>query len=273
MAVNDGDKTEIKFSEIQKFYGGEKPISLSEYYRGGKYVSVDFISAQEAATGSSNATVGQFSVSVTTAYTGAVYSSGAGGSDYTVTAADDSFQIWALTADADGGLGRASVEYRVNRGSGWSGWITANVEDGTGNGGVGWIHLAYGPANTSGYAHELRYSVGTRIQTQNASYQNSGGVSVRRKHPRYTVTFTNNSGQTLTTLSNSTGGTQSYTANQTRTVINSGGSPHWTLGYNAIAGNTNVPYEKTVPENADPETIDNNPINMNVFNVPGIPSP
>lgn len=260
MPVNGGRGNQITLEEIRDYYGGPQgQINLLDYYRGGKYVPVNFISAQEAKTGNSSATVGQFSVTVSTAYTGSLYFSDAGGSDYTVTAADDSFRIWALTPDADGGLGRASIEYRVNRGAGWSEWVTANVEDGTGNGGSGWIHLAYGPANTSGYAHELRYSVGTRIQTRNASYQRAGGVAVRRKHPRYTVTFTNNSGKTLTTLSSSTGGTQSYTASQTRTVISSGASSTWSLGYNAIPGNINIP--------------SSGELNIDAFNDPGNPSP
>ena len=35
MAVNGGAGNEISFSDLQTFYGGSNPISLSEYYRGG----------------------------------------------------------------------------------------------------------------------------------------------------------------------------------------------------------------------------------------------
>lgn len=38
MTFNNGSGTEISFSEIQAFYGGSNPISLSEYNRGGSLV-------------------------------------------------------------------------------------------------------------------------------------------------------------------------------------------------------------------------------------------
>lgn len=38
MAVNGGTGNQIKFSELQTYYGGQGPIHLSEYYRGGDHV-------------------------------------------------------------------------------------------------------------------------------------------------------------------------------------------------------------------------------------------
>ena len=39
MSVNDGVlNSSVSFSQIQSFYGGSNPISLSEYYRGGSEV-------------------------------------------------------------------------------------------------------------------------------------------------------------------------------------------------------------------------------------------
>ena len=38
MPVNGGAGNAISLSEVQTYYGGENPISISEYYRGGDEV-------------------------------------------------------------------------------------------------------------------------------------------------------------------------------------------------------------------------------------------
>ena len=73
------------------------------------------------------------------------------------------------------------------------------------------------------------------------------------------VDFTNNNATTITTTSGSTGGAQTYTQNQTRKVKNDQSTSNWTLGYDAVLGNTNVPASGT--------------INIDVFNAPGTPTP
>ena len=75
----------------------------------------------------------------------------------------------------------------------------------------------------------------------------------------YDVDFINNNAVTITTTSGSTGGAQTYTQNQSRKVKDDQSTSNWTLGYDAVNGNTNVPSSGT--------------INMNVFNAPGNPTP
>ena len=59
MGVNGGAGNAISFSEIQTFYGGSNPISISEYYRGGSEVpSTSTIVAANSDSGTTSATSG-----------------------------------------------------------------------------------------------------------------------------------------------------------------------------------------------------------------------
>ena len=68
MAVDGGAGNTISFSEIQTYYGGSNPISISEYYRGGDEVP-----------GSETTTTTQ---SVNATYSGGLKGAGAGGNGY-----------------------------------------------------------------------------------------------------------------------------------------------------------------------------------------------
>ena len=86
----------------------------------------------------------------------------------------------------------------------------------------------------------------------------TGGTHITRPG-LFDVSFRNNNAITITTTSGSTGGAQTYTQNQTRQVKDDSSSNSYTLGYDAVLGNTNVPASGT--------------INMNVFNAPGNATP
>ena len=66
MGVNGGAGNAISLSELQSYYGGSNPISLSEYYRNGSLVPGDQVTAQSNVSGTADQTVGQFTVDVTT---------------------------------------------------------------------------------------------------------------------------------------------------------------------------------------------------------------
>ena len=67
MSVNDGSGTAISWSQIQSFYGGSNPISISEYYRGGGEVpSTHTVTEKAAASASNTATNQQNSQDTTT---------------------------------------------------------------------------------------------------------------------------------------------------------------------------------------------------------------
>ena len=70
MAVNGGSGNAISLGEIQAFYGGSAPTSLSEYNRGGSLVPSTFAGSATATTGTSSQTVDDFGVTVTTIGTG-----------------------------------------------------------------------------------------------------------------------------------------------------------------------------------------------------------
>ena len=74
MGVNGGAGNAISLSELQSYYGGSNPISLSEYYRNGSLVPGDQVTAQSNVSGTADQTVGQFTVDVTTtnAFTGSI---------------------------------------------------------------------------------------------------------------------------------------------------------------------------------------------------------
>lgn len=65
MGVGSGAGNAISFSEIQAFYGGSNPISISEYARGGDNVPSSFAGSSTATTGTSSQTVDDFAVTVT----------------------------------------------------------------------------------------------------------------------------------------------------------------------------------------------------------------
>ncbi len=75
MGVDGGAGNAISLSEVQTFYGGSNPISMSEYYRNGSLVPGDLVAAQGNTSGSSSQTIGQFGVTVTPSF-GSVNDSG-----------------------------------------------------------------------------------------------------------------------------------------------------------------------------------------------------
>lgn len=270
MPVNGGSANQITFSELQTYYGGSHPINLSEYYRGGTQVPGDLVAAQSNVSGTADQTVGQFSVDVTstTTYTGAlegtatqrmIQSATSGSSvsgTYTVLPSD------AVIVMSGGGLRSVGGEDPPEASGSWSATGVVN----TGTVGSGQPRYYRGPAYQSGDYSQLSFSgtAGVGTITMTSSVDTAGG-SVRLSTARragvttHGVSFTNNSASTITTTSGSTGGAQSYSAGQTRAVVNGGSSTGWTLGYNAVLGNTNIP--------ASGE------ISLSQFNDPGNPTP
>lgn len=254
MGVDGGAGNAISFSELQTYYGGSNPISLSEYYRNGSLVPGDQVTAQANTSGTADQTVGQFSVDVTTTstFTGALSNANTGNS-YTVTAATATLSYGNSHPDADGGSSTISTSSVVVNGVS-SGYTTT---DGTGNGAYVVAGGFRGPAH-GGAGSGTILSVGDTVSVTGGGQQGLSG-QVRAQVTTHDVDFTNNNATTITTTSGSTGGAQTYTQNQTRKVKDDQSTSNWTLGYDAVLGNTNVPASGT--------------INMNVFNAPGTPTP
>lgn len=268
MGVNGGAGNEISFSDLQTFYGGSNPISLSEYYRGGSEVPGEQVTAQANTSGTSDQTIGEFTADVTSTSTftgslGNVTSRAIGTppQNYTVTAADAVIQIIGDTADGGGtDGGNVTVKHKINSGT----EISQNGFDSTQNGASVSISYYTGPAAsgaTGSGTNNGTLSAGDVVNYTFNSGEGGSGVYSRRRASVTThdVDFTNNSSVTITTTSGSTGGAQSYTAGQTRKVKNDESTNSYVLGYDAVNGNTNVPASGT--------------INMDVFNAPGTPTP
>jgi len=254
MAVDGGAGNAISFSEIQTYYGGSNPISISEYYRGGSEVPGDQVTAQSNTSGTADQTVGQFTVDVTTTstFTGSLQNQSYS-SSVSIQSDTAKIEIYNTHPDADGGS--STVNATVFRNGSSIG--TFSTFDSTGNGATILACTIAGPANNGA------------VSSPNGGTYSSGtitfsGSSLMREVTRAQVTthdvdFTNNNAVTITTTSGSTGGAQTYTQNQTRKVKNDQSTSNWTLGYDAVLGNTNVPASGT--------------INIDVFNAPGSATP
>jgi|TARA_R100000458_G_scaffold43262_1_gene41185 hypothetical protein len=280
MGVGGGAGNAISFSELQTYYGGSNPISLSEYYRNGTLVPGDQVSAQSNTDGTGSQTIGEFGVAVSSAFTGTLNSSVmyvntqvSGGVSYTITADDavvnligahpsgaseenptgtwrvmrsSSAIIGPTTLSASGGEGDSS--YFGSRGSSQ---YHANIK------GPAYQSGDEGTGLTGNLLSSTATQAGDVVETTSHTY--AARVSTRRRDSEFDVDFTNNGSVTITTTSGSTGGAQSYTAGQTRKVKDDQSTANYTLGYDAVLGNTNVPASGT--------------INMNVFNAPGTATP
>ena len=262
MGVNGGAGNEIKFSDLQTFYGGSNPIAISEYYRGGSEVPglSTVVPAQSNTSGSSTQTIGQFTATVSSAFNGGLsgFSDTVSfGQTISVTVGNNTAVVGIATAHPDKDGGNSTINYTVNVGGSS---VSVSSNDGSGNG--AFIEDGYwqGPAAngaTTGGPSRGTVSSGTTLSLT----KNRVRFRVKTRSQTFDVVFRNNNANTLTTTSGSSGGAQTYTQNQSRTVRNNQGSGSYTLGYNAVTsdGNTNVP--------------DSGQINLDVFNNPGNPTP
>lgn len=256
MAVNGGSGNAISLGEIQAFYGGSAPTSLSEYNRGGSLVPSTFAGSATATTGTSSQTVDDFGVTVTTIGTGYT------GFSTTITQGNSPFSVSNLTN------GNWNV-IRENAGSGTASW-TARVlnsattlsgscdgkaltvtKNGTGevslgNSGGSWsvscspgdvivwtCSAGIGGGGTINRSQNWSWSGSPTIQyTANTNGGSTGSVTA------YNVVFVNNTstGDTYTLTSGSTGSETVYSPGESRTVIGNGSSNSWVLAYNNVTG-------------------------------------
>tara|TARA_R100001440_G_scaffold73429_1_gene98006 strand:- start:406 stop:1236 length:831 start_codon:yes stop_codon:yes gene_type:complete len=276
MGVNGGAGNEISFSDLQTFYGGSNPISLSEYYRGGSEVPSEQVTAQANTSGTSDQTIGEFTADVTStsAFTGTLGSlTVRSTTSYTVTADDG---IVGLGGNAGRSDENVSHTWTITRSGsvvfGPQALSSAGAE--TSSAYIGSVasgsYQAYlkGPAWNSAptsplFSTSFQAQAGDVVTPNTSSYAR---ISSQRRASvtTYDVDFTNNSSVTITTTSGSTNGNSStgslsFTAGQTRKVKDDASSSSYVLGYDAVNGNTNVPASGT--------------INMDVFNAPGTPTP
>ena len=256
MAVDGGAGNAISFSEIQSFYGGSSPISISEYNRGGSLVPSTFAGSDTATTGTTTQTVDDLGVTVTAAATGYTSfsttitqgNSGFSGSQSSgnwnvirenaatgigtwtarvlnaATTLTGSCDKKALTVTKNG----TSVVSLDNNGGSWS--VSCAVGDvivwtcSAGAGGGGTINRSQSWNWGSGGA-SIQY-------TSNTNGGNSGSITA------YNVTFVNNSstGDTYTITSGSTGSETEYSPSESQTVKSNNSSNSWVIAYDNVSG-------------------------------------
>jgi hypothetical protein len=251
MGVDGGAGNAISLSEVQTFYGGSNPISLSEYYRNGSLVPGDQVAAQSNTSGSSSQTIGQFTVAV----------SGVLGSPSTVSVGNSVTVLSTTSRIVLSGNGNGTISYtRVTAGGSTIGLGSFNIGGDDPDGPINFAVKGpnYDSADGS-VSNNTTFNAGDTFQVSASGAASASGGTHTTRAGLFDVTFKNNNALTLTTTSGSTGGAQTYTQDQTRTVKDDDSSNSYTLGYDAILGNTNVPASGT--------------INMNVFNAPGSATP
>tara|TARA_R100001510_G_C7611572_1_gene174938 strand:- start:228 stop:977 length:750 start_codon:yes stop_codon:yes gene_type:complete len=249
MAVNGGAGNAISFSEIQTFYGGTNPISLSEYYRGGSEVPgfSTAVAAQGNTNGSTSQTIGEFSVTVTESNGSLTTSTVSFGS---VTILDTHSFVQLSVSGSGTAFFRKNGQQLFATDVGGDAPSTATVNFG-------------GPQNQSGDVSSVTFtaSAGDTVTASGSGAANFSGGTQGFRARLFDVSYRNNNTNTITTTSGSNGGALTYTQNQSRLVKNDSSTASYVLGYDAVSANnnTNVPSSGT--------------INIDIFNAPGSPAP
>ena len=213
MPVNGGTGNAISLSEVQTFYGGSNPISMSEYYRGGSEVPDAAVGAASASGTASN-TTSNIAVVVTTGSTSSTIS----GTHIVGTQTVDTGTAGGATTTLTWGNSQneGSVGLEVNGtyvgGVGESTTTTATVSDGD----------------------------TFRVFVQ--SGDGFGIWSYTRLTTAYDMTITNNTGQTVDMTMSPWSDDSSFTNGEVATA-NGQASNSWSWSHPAVTGtgNTNVP--------------------------------
>ena len=235
MAVDGGAGNAISFSEVQAFYGGSNPISISEYNRGGSLVPTSFAGASTATTANGAGTKNDFGITQTsqTVYTGSLQQQ-ANSTSIPIQSDTAYIQIFNSHPDADGGQSTRTVQvFRNGTSIG-----TFSTTDGTGNGATLLACTIAGPANNGAVSSpNATYSSGTITFSGSSSFMRE---VTRAANTLYDITFTNNNstGDTYTLAASSTGYStkSSYAAGDSQKVKDDSSSNQWTIAYANVSG-------------------------------------
>ena len=266
MAVDGGAGNAISFSEIQTYYGGSNPISISEYYRGG-----DEVPGTSSASGTTSQTVNNIAAAVSSlgsGYTSFSTTITQGNSGYSGNQSSGNWNVIRENSSSGTGTWTARV---LNNATTLTGscdqkalTVTKNSTQvvSLGNSGGSWsvacspgdvivwtCSAGAGGGGTINRSQSWAWSGSPTIQyTANTNGGTSGSVTA------YTMTLTNNTGATLNLTSSPWGNDSSFTNGEVKTQTRSSNS--WSF---SAPGNTNVPASGT--------------INIDAFNAPGTATP
>lgn len=213
MPVNGGTGNAISLSEVQTFYGGSNPISMSEYYRGGSEVPDAAVGAASASGTASN-TTSNIAVVVTTGSTSSTISGAMDGAGPTITI-------------DTGTAGGSTVVLTVTNNNAGEGSVGAT------RGGSTIVSTASTATVTVNDGDVLTF-----FENGNAN----GVFSYPRLTTAYDLTITNNTGQTVNMTMSPWSDDSSFTNGEVATA-NGQASNSWSWSHPAVTGtgNTNVP--------------------------------
>ena len=237
MPVNDGSGSQIGFSDLQTAFGGMHPISLSEYYRGGEVGTTrTVVAANSGVTGAVTRTnaggtsLGSLRVSsftgngvVNTADLSYVYARSEGMGNHTVVlypgpnGSGHPTQIFSYSQDDNPGFTIAYRGAAYQSGDG-SPTVRANATQYGGNRSLGF----------SGFRTPAQ--IGRRTVTTNPT--------------TYDVTYTNNTGSTITSISTPQGTISSLAAGATHTFSGASSNAVTPVTHAAVTAtdaNSNIP--------------------------------
>jgi len=255
MAVNGGAGNAISFSELRDFYGDTNPVSLSEFNRGGSNVPDTFTGSVTNTQGSTNQTVDDFGVTVSTTQS------------FTGTMADTELISRASTTLGSGNAGTAmTLSYTVlesdaqirisgggfnNQGGDENPQLSAGYTSSgiLSLGSQGAMLMYNGPAHNGGSgfssslnANTTQGTLGTGTFTlATTAGTNSGSLTVhtaRRNSVNLNdVTFQNNSSvSTYTLTSDSTGSETVYSPGESQLVKDDQATSNWSISYDNVTG-------------------------------------
>lgn len=234
MAVNGGAGNAISFSEIQAFYGGSNPISISEYARGGDNVPSSFAGVSTATVGTSSQTVDDFAVTVTEV-DGTLQTSGqpiaANSLTGSFTVLNTTSFVFSSTAHVDGTSNWYKNGTLIESQSGVGGGFT--IAGPQFNSGDRTLSVSSVTGGTVTFSAGDVFSVATSGPTTNTSTHGFRAIE-------YDITFQNNNstGDTYNLTSNSTGGSSktAYAAGDSFLAQDNGSSNQFVLAYDNVTG-------------------------------------
>ena len=218
MGVDGGAGNAISLSEVQTFYGGSNPISMSEYYRGGSEVpSTATVVASNSDSGTTSATSGSVAAVVSNDSTSS-----------TIT-------------------GAGNVSFTIDTESAGGSTVTISLTNN--NSGEGQATLSRGGSQILATVGST--VTGTVNDGDSLTMSGSGNANPVFSYPRltrvYDMTLTNNTGQTLNLTSSPWGNDSTFTNGEVKTADNQS-SNSWSWSHPAVTGtfNTNVPASGTI---------------------------
>lgn len=232
MGIDNGAGTPIKFSEIQTFYGGEHPISISEYNRGGDLVPQSVTGASVSDNGTASKQVDSFDVDVIDV-DGPLQTAGAG----------NGVQISSTTSYVKICVNGNGNHYYYKTVNGQTTQVaSADMTHSTLNSRLS-CYVFGGPQYVSGDGgvnSATIYSVGTACSGSGTGAASFSSAERGTRSLLYDITFENeSSGSTYTLTSDSTGTETVYSPGEQRTVRNDQSSNSWVLTYDRVTGSGN----------------------------------